>query len=170
MFGSFRPTKVQDQVDLLTCPSNRRYMFEFMIEGRIASDMVLIQFSTLCTNLQGQRYFLIETHCNKVSTHIPRILLSTNYNNVNAAYVRGIVHNVLINLVIVGSQHQDETIAISAAGKMQETYESSQGNHQRYGQWTCAVGRRYFWGGTICQDKAIHCADFSDDETFPAQQ
>jgi hypothetical protein len=27
IFGTFRSTKVTDQVDLLTCPTNRRYIF-----------------------------------------------------------------------------------------------------------------------------------------------
>lgn len=95
VFGSFRPTKVQDQVELLTTPSSRSYTFEFMIEGKIASDMVFVQFSTLATSLQGERYFLVQTHCNRVSGHIPSILSSVDYGNVNTAYVRGIVHNVL---------------------------------------------------------------------------
>ena len=94
MFGSFRPTKLTDQVDLMSCPHSRRYMFEFMLEGRVSSELLVVQFSFLCTSLTGERYFLIETHFNKVSSHIQQILAGLDYTSINVAYVRGIVHNV----------------------------------------------------------------------------
>jgi hypothetical protein len=43
-------------------------MYEFIIEGRITSKFVIVQFSSLYTDIRGDRYFIIETHVNKVSS------------------------------------------------------------------------------------------------------
>ena len=59
IFGSYRVTKIIDQIELLTCPSSRKLMFEFVIEGKIASEFIIIQFSSLYTDLEGNRYFSI---------------------------------------------------------------------------------------------------------------
>lgn len=96
VFGTVRPTRIQDQVELLTCPSNRRLMFEFILDSRIFTDFVVVQFSTLYTSFSGDRYFVIETHMNKVSANCQYILSSIDYANINVSYVRGIVHNVIV--------------------------------------------------------------------------
>lgn len=94
MFGNFRPTKVSDQIEMLTCATTRQYLFEFNIEGRVSSDFIVVQFSSLYTNLKGERYFIIESHSVRVSDSQRQVLESIDYINVNISYVRGVVHNV----------------------------------------------------------------------------
>ena len=53
MFGTFRETKIADQIELLTCPASRKYLFEFGIQGRVTSDYVVVQITTLYTTLSG---------------------------------------------------------------------------------------------------------------------
>lgn len=62
IFGNFRTWKgIPEQAELLSCQSNRKFTFEFVIEGRINSPSSVVQFSVLYTDLKGNRYFKIVT-------------------------------------------------------------------------------------------------------------
>ena len=60
IFGNYRAWKgVPEQVELMSCQSNRKYTFEFIVEGRINSPMTVVQFSVLSTDLRGNRFYRI---------------------------------------------------------------------------------------------------------------
>ena len=78
----------------MTCPASRQYLFEFSIQGRVVSEFVAVQLSTLYTSVEGERFFVVETHLNKVSADRGSIVNSIDYTSVNVAYIRGISHKV----------------------------------------------------------------------------
>ena len=95
IFGPFRSYKsFTDQIQLLSCPATRRYIFEFVVEGKIQQPSVVVQFSILYTDTQGRRIFKIVTHTNKLSSDELQVLRSINYKSVNSSYVNAILHNV----------------------------------------------------------------------------
>jgi hypothetical protein len=97
IFGNYRPWKgIQEQVELLSCQSTRKYTFEFIIEGRINSPSTVLQFSVLSTDLKGNRFYRIITHKVDLSADVSQIVSEINYNNVNAVYLKAILHNVCI--------------------------------------------------------------------------
>ena len=102
IFGNYRAWKgIAEQVELLSCQSNRKYTFEFIIEGKINSPSTILQFSVLYTDLKGNRFYRIITQKVDLSSEVSSILSGIDYNNINLVYLRAVLHNVtnLINFV-----------------------------------------------------------------------
>ncbi len=69
IFGNYRCWKgITEQVELISCQTNRKYSFEFIIEGKINSTSTVVQFSVLYTDLKGNRWFRIMTHLINLSS------------------------------------------------------------------------------------------------------
>jgi hypothetical protein len=80
IFGNYRSWKgVPEQVELISCQTNRKYTFEFIVEGRINSPSSVVQFSVLYTDLKGNRYFRIITQLISLSSEMSVILPEINY-------------------------------------------------------------------------------------------
>ena len=95
IFGQYRNYKgCQDQVELLSCPTTRSYMFEFVIEGKVQQSSLNVQFSILWTDQHGNRVFKVITHKNPVSGDCKQILSSITYSFVNNSYMLAVLHNV----------------------------------------------------------------------------
>ena len=95
IFGNYRAWKgIPEQVELLSCQSNRKYTFEFIIEGKINSPSTILQFSVLYTDLKGNRFYRIITFKVNLCSEVSTILNEIDYNNVNIVYLRAVLHNV----------------------------------------------------------------------------
>ena len=96
IFGQYRQYKsFNDQIELISCPETRKYIFEFAIEGKIQHSEAIIQFSVLYTDRKGRRMFKILTYQKKLSNDPLKILKSLDYHCVNNSYTLAILHNVI---------------------------------------------------------------------------
>jgi hypothetical protein len=95
VFGQYRPYKQNhQQIELLACTAGRRYVFEFMLEGKIHQPFLNVQFSTLWTDKQGNRIFKVITQQIKITDDKVRILSNVNYSHVCETYIQAVLHNV----------------------------------------------------------------------------
>jgi hypothetical protein len=58
----------------MSCQSNRKYTFEFIVEGKINSPSTVVQFSVLYTDLKGNRFYRIITYKIELSSEVSIIL------------------------------------------------------------------------------------------------
>jgi hypothetical protein len=80
IFGNYRLWKgLNDQIEMLACESSRKYVFEFIIEGKVSTPWTIVQFSVLYTDIKGNRYFKVVTHKIGLSPDPETILGGVNY-------------------------------------------------------------------------------------------
>jgi len=66
------------------------------------------------------------THPVKFTSELSKIIPSINYNNVNFAYLRAILHNVILNILIDRFDSEFQEFAASSPRTMQKTYQNYQ--------------------------------------------
>lgn len=79
---------------MLCCPETRRYFFEFTMEGNISEQFILIQFSSIFTDIKGGRYIIVETYMNNITIDPLEIIPTIDYANINTFYATAAVRTV----------------------------------------------------------------------------